>query len=250
MLATGLLAAQPGLDPARAAALVAECNSVMLACQITTVKRAAMFQAMIGEESGSLRWQQEIAPAPDAPYQPFVGRTFIQITWNYNYQAFGQWCHAKGILADPNQFVNDPPSLADDKWAWWGPGWFWSTHGLNGYADRSDIYGATLVVNGGLNGLADRTARWQACLRLGAAILPTLPPAPVVEDDMYTLYQIAAGPDVGRQYAVAPGQVPFWLGPSDKRAFLRFGWFRNPDAPAPILAAELDWLTAAVKKGI
>jgi predicted chitinase len=161
------------LSTSRAQALIGEANSAMRTGGITTVNRAAMFLAQIGEESGSLRYTQEIAPAPNAAYKPYIGRTFIQITWKYNYAAFGSWCQSKGLVSNPNVFVNNPSSLADIKWAWWGAVWYWTTHGLNGFADRGDINGATQRINGGYNGLAERTRRWHACLALGSAILPS-----------------------------------------------------------------------------
>ena len=105
---------------------------------------------------------------------PGAGRTFIQITWQSNYALFGQWCHAKGLVDDPDVFVNDPTSLSDDKWAWLGPVWYWTAARpqLNGLSDQSDLVGVTRSVNGGLNGFDDRLNRYNACLTLGQAILP------------------------------------------------------------------------------
>jgi predicted chitinase len=162
------------LSTTRAKALVGGCNEAMNVGHINTVNRAAMFLAQIGHESGSLRYKQEIAPAPGAPYWPYIGRTFIQVTWKYNYLAFGEWCHARGLLSNPTSFVMTPSSLAADHWAWLGAVWFWTTHGLNTLADNRDIYGATQRINGGYNGLQDRMNRWHHCLSLGNAILPTV----------------------------------------------------------------------------
>lgn len=165
----------------RAAALIDGCNRAMILADCTTVNRAAMFLAQIREESVGLKYQQEIgsdAYLQGQPYWPFIGRTFIQITWNYNYAAFGTWCHERKQVADPQQFVKNPETLAEDAWAWIGPAWFWSTHGLNAFADNNDVKGATERINGGLNGYASRLAYWQHIHPMGDVLLPTDPHTP------------------------------------------------------------------------
>lgn len=161
------------LEVKRAKALITECNRAMQIGHINTVNRAAMFLAQIGEESGSLRYTEEIGKGIGRDYYPYCGRTFIQVTWRYNYLEFGKWMHGKGLLSDPNRFANHPEDLAQLKWAFWGAVWYWSTHGLNSFADNRDIYGATQRINGGYNGVQDRINRWHRCLSLGRAILPT-----------------------------------------------------------------------------
>lgn len=172
MDAATLTRAMPYLAPARAQQLIAGCNQAMLLGGMNSPRRCAMFLAQIGEESGSLRYEQEIQPPPGASYPPYIGRTFIQITWRSNYAAFGAWCARNRLLTDPNTFVNNPASLATDRWAWLGPVWYWTTHGLNSYADRGDVTGATRVINGGYNGLIDRQSRYNRCIALGDALLP------------------------------------------------------------------------------
>jgi len=132
---------------------------------ITTRLRAAMFLSQVGHESVSLRYKRELGSGQR--YAPYIGRTFIQITWESNYREFGHWA---GV---GDQFVRNPSSLEDDRWAWLGPVWYWTTHDLNSHADRGDVRGATRVINGGFNGLADRQARYQRCMSLGEAILPS-----------------------------------------------------------------------------
>lgn len=182
MDANTLVDAMPNLSLQRAEALLADCNAAMELAGCTTVNRAAMFLAQVGHESGSLTFTQETAPAVHAAYKPYIGRTFIQVTWKGNYAKFGAWCVQNKIhdLTDPDAFVKDPESLADDLWAWYGAVWYWTTtldrhgyHDLNAAADARDITAATEIVNGGTIGLDDRKQRWQHCLDLGTAILPT-----------------------------------------------------------------------------
>jgi predicted chitinase len=177
MDAATLVKAMPGLSLERANLLIDGCNQAMVRGEITTKLRAAMFLAQVGHESISLRHKRELGSGQR--YAPYIGRTFIQITWKENYLGFGRW------VGVGDQFVRDPSSLEDDRWAWLGPVWFWTTHNLNRHADSGDVRGATEVINGGLNGLADRQARYQRCVNLGDAILPTKA-GPPGEDDMTT----------------------------------------------------------------
>jgi predicted chitinase len=205
--AATLVKAMPGLDLPRASQLVNGANAAMVIGEITNVRRAAMFLAQIGHESGSLRYKQEIQPPPGATYPPYIGRTFIQITWDYNYAAFGQWCARKNLLNDPNLFLNHPPTLAADQWAWLGPVWYWtvSRPQLNTLSDQGDIVGATRAINGGLNGLADRTTRYKHCLSLGTAILPTSPvPTPPPEVDMPAQLYLTASAKKPTKVPAAP----------------------------------------------
>lgn len=186
MDALTLQKAMPGLAADRAAKLVNGANEAMLRGNITTIQRAAMFLAQVGEESVSLRYTEEIADG--AVYEGradlgnlmrgdgtrYKGRSFIQITGRHNYAEFSIWAHANGLCTTPTWFVDNPERLGWDFYAWEGAVWYWTVarSNLNYLADTSDIEGATRAINGGLNGLADRTARWRACLALGAAILP------------------------------------------------------------------------------
>lgn len=165
MEAATLVKAMPGLSLERAKHLIDGCNQAMIRGEMTTRLRAAMFLAQIGHESVSLKYKRELGSGQR--YAPYIGRTFIQITWKGNYRKFGDW------VGVGDHFVKHPSSLEDDKWAWLGPVWYWTTHDLNRYADRGDVRGATRVINGGYNGLANRQARYQTCVNLGDAILPT-----------------------------------------------------------------------------
>jgi predicted chitinase len=175
MDAATLVKAMPNLKSDDAAQLIDDCNRAMLLGEITTQKRAAMFLAQVGHESASLRFTEEISPKPHAKCRPYIGRTFMQITWKTNYAAFGRWCVSKNLLTDRDHFVDNPTELADDKWAWLGAVWYWTVarSTLNHVSDQSDVREATRLINGKkLHGLQERQDCYERCISLGDAILP------------------------------------------------------------------------------
>ena len=187
----------PGLGAERAAELNGGLNTAMLLAGCTTVNRAAMFCAQVGEESISLTAATELASGAEYEGRAdlgnthpgdgvrFKGRGFIQITGRFNYGKLSQWANRKGLVPSATYFVDNPTQLATDKYVWLGPVWYWTVaRSINPLADAKDIEGATKAINGGLHGLADRTHRWLLCLGLGNAILPTPAPAVILEDSM------------------------------------------------------------------
>jgi predicted chitinase len=184
----------PGLGPARAKELNSGLNKALRQAGCTTVKRAAMFCAQVGEESISLTAPTELGTGAEyqgrvdlGNTQPgdgvrFKGRSFIQVTGRLHYGEFSLWAHGKGLVPSKTYFVDHPAQLATDKYVWLGTVWYWTVaRHMNISADAGDIEKATKAVNGGLNGLDDRTHRYHLCLGLGNAILPT--PA-ILEDSM------------------------------------------------------------------
>lgn len=158
----------------------------MRACGCTTVERAAMWLAQVGTESLGLMYMEEIASG--AAYEGrcsdlgncypgdgkrFKGRGPIQLTGRFNYTKCSAWAYSVGRVPSKNYLVEHPEALEQLKYAFLGIDWYWTqARPMNSYADRRDIRGATLAVNGGTNGLADRTTRWNRCLKMGKAILP------------------------------------------------------------------------------
>lgn len=175
------------LSLAQYEALAGPCNAALLEANCTTVRRAAMFLAQIGSESGSLRWSEELASgsAYNGRYdlgnnQPgdgprFKGRSFIQITGRSHYLNLSRWAYGKRLVPTSDYFVTHPYDLALPAFAFLGPVWYWTVARpqLNALADAGNIYGGTLAVNGGTHALADREARWNKCLGMGNRILPT-----------------------------------------------------------------------------
>lgn len=189
---TALYDAVPVINQQRAADLLPLIQAGLEQSQCNTVNRIAMWLAQIGYESGNFVYTEEIAK--DGRYAPYIGRTWIQITWESNYAAFGQWCKDQGLIDNADKFVNDPASLADPKWAGIGPAWYWTVARpqINGLCDAGDLVGVTEAINGGTNGLDgvedSRRDRWNQALGVGDRLLSLIQTssAPVGEDDMFT----------------------------------------------------------------
>ncbi|AXH48786.1 lysin A [Mycobacterium phage Steamy] len=167
-----VLAKATGLPTARAAEILPAVSAGLLASGCTTTARIAMWLAQVGHESVSFKYTEEIAK--NGRYAPYIGRTWIQITWDYNYRAFGKWCFEQGLVTDPEVFVRDWLSLAELKWAGIGAAWYWTqARGtqINDAADRRDLNEATRLINGGYNGLSDRQTRYNLANTLGDNLL-------------------------------------------------------------------------------
>ncbi|AVI03544.1 lysin A [Mycobacterium phage BeesKnees] len=172
--AAPILAVATGLSEARAAEILPAVRSGLRESECTNVNRIAMWLAQIGHESGSFQYTEEIAK--NGRYAPYIGRTWIQITWDYNYRSFSQWAYAFGMVPTPDYFVVNYRELADLKWAGIGPAWYWTVArpDINELSDRRDLNTVTRRINGGTNGLADRQARYNRALAQGDALLQLL----------------------------------------------------------------------------
>lgn len=82
----------------------------------------------------------------------FRGRGLLQITGRNNARACG-----KALKAD---LESEPDLLLQPSLAALSAGWYWSVRGLNAFADRGDVAGATKVINGGERGLDERNRRY------------------------------------------------------------------------------------------
>ena len=166
-------------------ALVDPMNQAMIAANITTPRRAAMWCAQIGHESVGLRYMEEIASGHayngradlgnvhpgDGPR--YKGRGPIQLTGRNNYRAFTRWARAAGHT--DIDFEAEPHRLSEPRWGFLAATYYWtvSRPQINAMADAGDLVGVTRAINGGTNGIEDRRARYQRCLALGEALLPT-----------------------------------------------------------------------------
>lgn len=164
-----------------------------------TAAGAAAFLATCAVESAWFRTTVEYGSGQR--YAPYVGRTFVQLTWEANYHGFGRWCHGRGLVADPLVFVRDPVQLGAYQFAWLGPVFYFETTRLWEWANAGDFRRVSQAVNGGRgragteftpNGWSDRQAMYEVFLRAGAGLLPGRPsprPAPTTAeevDDMFT----------------------------------------------------------------
>ena len=94
-------------------------------------------------------------PAESGEGWKYRGRGLKQLTGKDNYTRCGQ---ALGV-----DLVAQPEHLLTPQYAALSAGWFFSANRLYEFADRDDIKGMTLKINGGLIGLADREARYESC---------------------------------------------------------------------------------------
>ncbi len=88
----------------------------------------------------------------------YSGRGLIQLTGKNNYQAFAD------SIDSP---IEDMPEyLATFEGAVQSACWYWSSNGLNTFADNGDILGLTKRINGGVIGLIDRTNRYKQAIEI------------------------------------------------------------------------------------
>jgi putative chitinase len=173
---------------ARYAELCPAFNAAMIQAGCTTERRATMWCAQLGHESGGLIYMEELASGAAYEWREDLGNTVagdgrrykgrgpIQVTGRGHYTALSKWAHGKGYVSTPTFFVDNPGELAEDRYAFLGAVWYWTVErNMNAYADNDDLIGATRAVNGGLTALEDRRAYWHRAGDAGAAILPTDP---------------------------------------------------------------------------
>ncbi|MFV8317106.1 M15 family metallopeptidase [Mycobacterium sp. 23] len=175
---TALYDAVPVIDEDRAAQLIDPLMAGLKLAECNTVNRIAMALAQWGHESDGFNTTEEYAK--NGRYAPYIGRTWIQITWQANYAAFGRWAAQEGLIDDPNYFVDNPVALADLKWAGIGPAWFWTVARptINSLCDNRDIVAVTQLINGGQNGITDRRNRYQQALSVGDRLLTLIASEP------------------------------------------------------------------------
>lgn len=112
------------------------------------------------EAIASLVYANRMGNGPEASKDGwrYRGRGCIQTTGYNNYRRLSD---RTGI-----DFVGNPELLEQPEYAIEAACVFWSDNGLNQYADRGDVKGATRIINGGYTGLSDRIAKYTKCLRV------------------------------------------------------------------------------------
>lgn len=188
--AADVLARATGLTVARAGEILSAVRDGLVQSQCTNPNRIAMWLAQVGHESAGLRYMEEIADGSayegrddlgntvPGDGRRFKGRGPIQVTGRSNYTELSKWAHGRGLVPSPTFFVDQPAQLASDRYGFIGVTWYWTTQRpMNTYADRRDIEGASIAVNGRnrttgrANGIEDRIARYQRALAVGDALL-------------------------------------------------------------------------------
>lgn len=181
--------APTGVNRDRIGALFPAVSQCLDECGCNTVDRRAMWFAQIGHESGGLRYMEEIADGSQYEGRPelgntqpgdgrkFKGRGPIQVTGRRNYTVLSQWAHDQGLVPTPTFFVDDPAQLSSDTYGFIGVTWYWTTQRpMNDYADRRDIEGGSIAVNGRMpdgraNGIEERITRYNHALYMGDQLL-------------------------------------------------------------------------------
>jgi len=128
--------------------------------KVNTRLRICHFLAQVLHESGEFQYQEEIASGADYEGREdlgnthhgdgcrYKGRGLIQVTGRANY---AQLSRDIGI-----NYTDNPARLAQMPDCVNSAFWYWGSRGLSGKADRDDLEGITLSINGGYNGLDDR----------------------------------------------------------------------------------------------
>ncbi|MFL5343810.1 MAG: LysM peptidoglycan-binding domain-containing protein [Hyalangium sp.] len=160
----------PQLSDARAKQVLPYLNKAMSEAKINTPKRQSAFLAQLAEESGQLRWFEELASGREYEGRRdlgnthpgdgvrFKGRGPIQLTGRNNYRAAGK---ALGI-----DLENNPKRAADLDVGFRTAAWFWTTHGLNKLADAGNFREITHRINGGYNGESVRESYYRRALNV------------------------------------------------------------------------------------
>lgn len=197
-----ILAAAAGISEQLAESILPTMQAGLQEADCTNPRRIAMFIAQTGEESASFDTTEEYASG--AEYEgrcsdlgncspgdgvKYKGRTWIQVTGKSHYAQFSQWCYDRGVVPTPTYFVDNPPALADMRWAGLGAAWYWTVERprINAMCDAGDVLGVTQAVNGGTHGLADRQARYDRAIAMGDQLLEILNGIP--GDDMAVVPQ-------------------------------------------------------------
>ena len=81
----------------------------------------------------------------------YRGRGAIQCTGKGNYAECSIW-----MFGFKESLINEPELLAKTDGVIMSALWYWTTHGLNELADKSDVVGMTKRINGGTHGLQTR----------------------------------------------------------------------------------------------
>lgn len=255
--AVDVLARATGISSEKSRAIVLGVMQGLRASQANNVNRVAMWLAQMGHESGGFIYTEEIASG--AAYegrrdlgntQPgdgvrFKGRSWIQITGRHNYTNLSKWAAEQGLVPNPTYFVDNPPLLAEIRYAGLGPAWYWTVARpkINEMSDARNLVGVTQAINGGQNGAADRESRYARALSLGDQLLVLVGDASTQgEDDMAQVPQDQwdrVFQELTKRFVSRSPFRPFDAEPADTLAGFTLYTDGNSHWPAVQAAAEL-----------
>lgn len=126
-------------------------NSQAAAIATTAIETASTF-APVREAYYLFTATEEMNGTADAwrkrnlRYWPYYGRSYIQLTWDYNYRAAGQ-AIGVDLLSNPDLAMD--PAYAADIFAW-----YWAGRNIQAMADRRDWRAVRAAVQGADAGLS------------------------------------------------------------------------------------------------
>lgn len=93
----------------------------------------------------------------------YRGRGIFQITGRANYEALTKWAKSKGFNVD---YVVNPDALLNEADSIIGALWYWSSRGIQKYAEQDNLLAVSKIINlgsvsakGSPKGLADRVSQ-------------------------------------------------------------------------------------------
>jgi len=118
---------------------------------LSGLNELAILIGNLAHESGAFVYTEEIACAGvtqvtgQCPYGLYHGRGYIQISWNYNYQAAANYWNNQNIFQNPDIVKNDPTVN------WQTVQWFWTTSVQPVFQRDGVTLGASVrAINGGI----------------------------------------------------------------------------------------------------
>lgn len=135
-------------------------NTPLRACHFLsqTAHESDEFKTTVEYASGfAYEGRRDLGNTQPGDGKRFRGHGLIQNTGRANHREFTRWMRQRNPKCP--DFEAEPEKVAEFPWALLSALWYWSTRGLNGYADRDDVETITRRINGGLNGFADRKSK-------------------------------------------------------------------------------------------
>lgn len=141
--AGGSLGAMMG-SPQEIADMFNQAISALEPLAFSTRARLACLVAQCAQETDWFKTWSEYG-GPSSSYAPYYGRGMIQLTWESNYRRFGQYLAGKGIIGDPEMFVNNPDAILNSPYPAYTAVFYFTQTSWNGatLADYCDSCGGT-----------------------------------------------------------------------------------------------------------
>lgn len=174
-----------GVNNNRASKYINFLNEYMPQFGINTPLRVAHYMCQILHESGSFKYDTEIAsgaaydtgklavklgntPSKDGDGQKYKGRGLIQLTGRTNYSNFNSWLNKtfEWFRKSPTNVYKNPELVATPRFAVLSSIYFWTSKGLNALADKDEFTKITKIINGGTNGIDNRLKLLGICKKV------------------------------------------------------------------------------------